>query len=197
MLQRIPFKKNMIQCKICGKFFNYINNSHLKTHNITPREYKEKYGEIISKEFKNNMRNSKIGHISYNKGKKFEEQFGNEKAKEYKQKISNSVSKDWNKYHDFDSLEKCGKKLRKGFFRFCAHCREPFYTKRLVNSICCSNSCISQIKKGKKREEFSQFVNNYRKYLIKNNLDDSSNAKKQILEQRKLERIKKQELNNE
>lgn len=89
MLQKIPFKKNMIQCKICGKFFNYINNSHLKTHNITPREYKEKYGEIISKEFKNNMRNSKIGHISYNKGKTLEELHGEEKAKEIKEKISN------------------------------------------------------------------------------------------------------------
>lgn len=34
---------NSVVCKICGKNFKYINNKHLKTHNITLDEYKLKY----------------------------------------------------------------------------------------------------------------------------------------------------------
>lgn len=32
-----------VKCKICGKEFQVITFFHLKTHNITPQEYKEKY----------------------------------------------------------------------------------------------------------------------------------------------------------
>jgi len=37
---------NQIQCKICNKNFKKISNTHLRTHNTTPTEYKEKYGII-------------------------------------------------------------------------------------------------------------------------------------------------------
>lgn len=34
-----------VTCKICGKNFKYISNSHLKTHNMTCQEYKIKFNE--------------------------------------------------------------------------------------------------------------------------------------------------------
>lgn len=38
-------KNNHVNCKICGLKVRYLTNSHLKTHNITPEEYKLKYGQ--------------------------------------------------------------------------------------------------------------------------------------------------------
>lgn len=53
---------NFIICQICGEPHKILSNTHLKTHNVTPNEYKEKFGEnIISKnlceQFKNNFIN--------------------------------------------------------------------------------------------------------------------------------------------
>jgi predicted transcriptional regulator len=31
-------------CQICGEKFKTLSNTHLKKHNITPEEYKLKYG---------------------------------------------------------------------------------------------------------------------------------------------------------
>jgi hypothetical protein len=39
-------KEDYITCKICGKKLKYLTNTHLKKHNITILEYKEKYGGI-------------------------------------------------------------------------------------------------------------------------------------------------------
>lgn len=46
-----------IECKICGKRMLSFSNSHAKTHGITVKEYKEKYGldTIISEYTKNNL----------------------------------------------------------------------------------------------------------------------------------------------
>ncbi len=44
-----PVKENgiegydYIQCKICNEKFNQLNHKHIKTHNLTSKEYKEKY----------------------------------------------------------------------------------------------------------------------------------------------------------
>lgn len=40
--------ENRIVCKICDKPLKILSNSHLKLHNITQSEYKDKYGTIIS-----------------------------------------------------------------------------------------------------------------------------------------------------
>ena len=41
----------MVECKICGKEFGIITASHLKKHEMTVKEYKEKFGtEIVSLE---------------------------------------------------------------------------------------------------------------------------------------------------
>lgn len=43
----------MIKCEICGQEFeNVIGWKHLKKHNITTAEYKEKYGEVASTEYR-------------------------------------------------------------------------------------------------------------------------------------------------
>lgn len=33
-----------VQCHVCGRFFNHINNSHLRMHGYTSVEYKDHYG---------------------------------------------------------------------------------------------------------------------------------------------------------
>lgn len=37
-------QRNKIVCLECGKEFKQLSKSHLKTHNLTPRDYKKKYG---------------------------------------------------------------------------------------------------------------------------------------------------------
>ena len=37
-------QRNKIICLECGKEFKQLSKSHLKTHNLTPKEYKKKYG---------------------------------------------------------------------------------------------------------------------------------------------------------
>lgn len=36
----------MVTCPICNKKMNYINNSHLKTHNLTPSDFKLKFPNL-------------------------------------------------------------------------------------------------------------------------------------------------------
>ncbi len=36
----------MVTCPICNKEMNYINSTHLKTHNLTPGEFKNKYPKV-------------------------------------------------------------------------------------------------------------------------------------------------------
>jgi len=44
------YKENYVICKICGKYMKRINNTHLKKHDTTLIEYKQKYGldDIVS-----------------------------------------------------------------------------------------------------------------------------------------------------
>jgi hypothetical protein len=44
--------KSFISCGICEQPFRSISNTHLKSHNITLEEYKTKYGEVFSEDFK-------------------------------------------------------------------------------------------------------------------------------------------------
>ncbi len=37
-------QRNKIVCLECGKEFKQLSKSHLKTHNLTPKDYKKKYG---------------------------------------------------------------------------------------------------------------------------------------------------------
>jgi len=38
--------RNGIKCEVCGKYFKKISNSHLKHHNMSPQEYKDKYNIV-------------------------------------------------------------------------------------------------------------------------------------------------------
>lgn len=49
-----------VQCLICGKEFGKITASHLKTHNMTRAEYREKYGQEGLSNFANCFRKAKI-----------------------------------------------------------------------------------------------------------------------------------------
>lgn len=61
----------MINCPICNKAMNYINNSHLKTHNLTPLQFKEKYPSFnnISDNARKLMGGDKTNAIIANKEK--------------------------------------------------------------------------------------------------------------------------------
>ncbi len=41
--KHLELKENYIECEICGKRFKKLSNSHLKSHGLTPSQYKEKY----------------------------------------------------------------------------------------------------------------------------------------------------------
>lgn len=59
----------MIKCEICGKEFQtVIGWKHLKTHNITTSEYKKKYGEVASQEYKKRRSEQNSGENNPNFG---------------------------------------------------------------------------------------------------------------------------------
>lgn len=61
-----------ITCKICNKIFEkQITNSHLKTHSISTEDYKIKYGELSSSEYKQQLSLSRSGENNSNFGNKW------------------------------------------------------------------------------------------------------------------------------
>ena len=60
----------MIKCKICGQKFKNISWKHLKKHNITPSEYKNRYGELFSSDYKKSISERVSGEKNPNFGKK-------------------------------------------------------------------------------------------------------------------------------
>lgn len=113
----------MVRCPICLRKFKMISHSHLKYHNLTIKEYKEKFPNypMISEEHLINLSKAQ-------KGKKTGEN-NPAKRKEIREKISNSVKNRWDegKYSEringmtgmFGSLHPSWKK--------CAKKREPLY----------------------------------------------------------------------
>lgn len=73
--------ENFIICQICGETFKTISNTHLKLHNISPDEYKNKFGEnsLVSettkKIFIQNIRNGDPVLFYRSEGEKEIEQF--------------------------------------------------------------------------------------------------------------------------
>jgi hypothetical protein len=65
----------MIKCKICNQeFSNLITWKHLKRHNITSKEYKSKYGELVSEEYKKAKSEKSSGANNPNYGNKLSEE---------------------------------------------------------------------------------------------------------------------------
>lgn len=60
-----------ITCKICNReFATQITNSHLKTHQITTAEYKEKHGELTCAEYHQQLSKERSGDRNPNYGNK-------------------------------------------------------------------------------------------------------------------------------
>jgi len=89
LLRYSKFKVNeeRVQCTICGEKFKHIKENHLKKHSITLEEYKIKYPDIsrITDSRKKDYKSFK----SKNKGKTFEEIYGEDEGKRKKELISN------------------------------------------------------------------------------------------------------------
>lgn len=62
--------RKFVKCRICGKRFRQIIWKHLKTHNITVVEYKQKFpkSKLISEDLSERKSNSGKGRQSWNKG---------------------------------------------------------------------------------------------------------------------------------
>jgi len=73
-------------CMVCGKGLKTITNTHLKTHNMTTKEYKEKFPN--SKFMSNNSKTKVSRHFV---GKSYEDLYGEDRAKELKEKRSNDA----------------------------------------------------------------------------------------------------------
>jgi len=78
----------MVECKICGKEFKSITNTHLKRHNTTIEYYKEKFpnSNLLSDNTRKLLSENCYGNTI--KGKTFEEIHGKKKAKELKKKCA-------------------------------------------------------------------------------------------------------------
>lgn len=112
-------KISPVVCKLCGKKFKKITNTHLeKEHNTTPEQYKKKFpnSKMISNELK---------HIyqKHKRGKTYEQMYGNLKAKQ----IKNSKSEKLKVY----DLEK----------RKCKICEKIFIVKENSSQQYCSVVC--------------------------------------------------------
>ena len=71
----------MIVCQICQqKFQNMISWKHLKKHNTTVKEYKEKYGDVVTPEYRQLKQQQNAGKNNPN--------YGNHLPKESKDRIS-------------------------------------------------------------------------------------------------------------
>lgn len=82
----------MITCKICGQeFAKIITSTHLKKHNITTAEYKDKYGSVACEEYKQSLSAQRSGANNAN--------YGNKMSAESKAAISakNKGKAAWNK----------------------------------------------------------------------------------------------------
>jgi hypothetical protein len=62
-----------IECKLCNRFFEkQITNRHLKfSHNITTKEYKEKYGDLVSPDYRQQRSLMNSGENNPNFGNKW------------------------------------------------------------------------------------------------------------------------------
>lgn len=60
----------MIKCAVCNKKMKWITHTHLKLHNLTTKEYKNKFpnSNMISKETSKKISNAGLGNVPWNKG---------------------------------------------------------------------------------------------------------------------------------
>ncbi len=97
----------MITCKYCNKQFNKITNTHLKSHNSTPKQYLEEFpGAAMMTE---DVRKSYTAHLV---GRTYEDIYGIEIAKALKEKRSIDALR---QYEDLDQRTLRSKNRYKGY----------------------------------------------------------------------------------
>lgn len=116
----------MISCPICNKEMNYINNSHLKTHKLTPKEFKENFPEFnnISDSSRKLMGGNKQNAVIAIKEK------ANENQKNLKIR--------------YDVLNKC-----------CLQCNKPIQFLNRNNKFC-NNSCSASFNNKNRTVKYSK-----------------------------------------
>lgn len=97
----------MVTCKYCNKQFNKITNTHLKSHNSTPKQYLEEFpGAAMMTE---SVRKSYTAHLV---GRTYEDIYGIEIAKSLKEKRSIDALR---QYEDLDQRTLRSKNRYKGY----------------------------------------------------------------------------------
>ena len=97
----------MVTCKYCNKQFNKITNTHLKSHNSTPKQYLEEFpGAVMMTE---DVRKSYTAHLV---GRTYEDIYGIEIAKALKEKRSIDALR---QYEDLDQRTLRSKNRYKGY----------------------------------------------------------------------------------
>ena len=96
----------MVTCNYCNKQFNKITNTHLKSHNSTPKQYLEEFpGAAMMTE---DVRKSYTAHLV---GRTYEDIYGIEIAKALKEKRSIDALR---QYEDLDQRTLRSKNRYKG-----------------------------------------------------------------------------------
>ena len=75
-----------VKCEICGREFEFISSTHLKTHGITTREYRDQFPDapLMSEGLRKKTSESKLGEKN--------PFFGHKHTEESKQKISEATA---------------------------------------------------------------------------------------------------------
>lgn len=86
---------NYVECKICNKQMKLISNSHLKKHNMTPKEYLELYPneKLISDDSKNAHQQKLLDSSNKRKNVPIKEETRNKLKETWKEKKNNGWKK--------------------------------------------------------------------------------------------------------
>jgi len=137
-------RMDKVKCEICGKYFARITNTHLqKQHNISCKEYKEKF-------FDANFDPKGCDRGKYTRGKTYEELYGEDKSESIKKQRGETLKETYSKNPDLrksrgqGQKRKAGKrKMKKGMKKStCKVCKKVFWYSSKDNSgIYCSKKC--------------------------------------------------------
>jgi len=133
--------EDLCECLICNKRLHYISNTHLKTHNMTMKEYMDRFpdsptrSELFNHKMneQNKIKGKKIS--KYRKGKTYKELFGEERAKEIRKNVSEAHKGEKNYFYGKHLSEETKKKISlKNKGRKLKHPRSLEYRRKISES---------------------------------------------------------------